>query len=85
MYTSEENLNAPPTFKEMFIISTDTLRGRKIDQALPETWNDHPPLFKIQQQKLPRRIWQRLPQNDEEGHEDENLLKEVRSQRGVFF
>ena len=31
----------------MFIISTDTLRGRKFDQKLPTEWRDKPPLFDV--------------------------------------
>lgn len=38
---------APPGLKEMFINSTDTLRHRELDQTIPETWNDRPPLFDV--------------------------------------
>ena len=80
METSNEDL--PPRLAEMFINSTDTLRHREINQKIPETWNDRPPLFEINESpKKSSFLWtaqnnQPAKENAAE-QEDPNLLKGV--------
>ena len=58
----------PPGLSEMFINSTDTLRHREINQAIPNTWNDRPPLFFAGRPKRRNFLW-----NKEENPEAENV------------
>ncbi|MGK3740586.1 MAG: hypothetical protein ACI8RD_009671 [Bacillariaceae sp.] len=85
MTTSVDNNNEialpvsdqPPGLSEMFINSTDTLRQREINQKIPETWNDRPPLFLVVS-KRQSFLW-RQPKEDTviTEQEDPNLLKGV--------
>jgi hypothetical protein len=73
----------PPGLSEMFINSTDTLRHREINQSIPNTWNDRPPLFYTGLPKRRTFLWRKDPQSpqtegDKEAEqEDPNLLKGV--------
>ena len=62
---------------EMFINSTDTLRARMIDQTIPNTWNDKPPLFRTQTTE--KRRWGRIVSQPPPAEEDPLLLKGVSS------
>jgi hypothetical protein len=66
----EGNNEMPPNLMDMFINSTDTLRGRMINQSMPSTWNDHPPLFEVPDDRRRRRGTEQL-------EEDPVLLKGV--------
>jgi hypothetical protein len=72
-----EDPDMPPPLMEMFINSTDTLRGRMVAQSMPPTWNDRPPLFRIESNKNRMRGWRRAPPAEEKD-EDPVLLKGVR-------
>ena len=86
---AEETLSQsdlPPGLGEMFINSTDTLRHREINQKIPETWNDRPPLFAINPSSQRRTFlgWNRKASRSEDDlspteQEDPNLLKGVSS------
>jgi hypothetical protein len=73
----------PPGLTEMFINSTDTLRQREINQSIPHTWNDRPPLFYTGLPKRRTFLWRKDPQfpqaegDNEAEQEDPNLLKGV--------
>mmetsp|Transcript_6995 Transcript_6995/g.17102 ORF Transcript_6995/g.17102 Transcript_6995/m.17102 type:complete len:689 (+) Transcript_6995:303-2369(+) len=49
----------PPGLSEMFINSTDTLWHREINQAIPNTWNDRPPLFFTGRPKRRNFLWRK--------------------------
>ena len=78
---SRLDTDLPPGLGEMFINSTDTLRHREINQKIPETWNDRPPLFAIGPPSQKRSFLWRKPQSEEDVartvQEDPNLLKGV--------
>jgi hypothetical protein len=84
MTTSVDNNNGtalpvsdqPPGLSEMFINSTDTLRQREINQKIPETWNDRPPLFLVVSKKQ-SFLWRQKEDTDITEQEDPNLLKGV--------
>ena len=67
----------PPPLMDLYISSTDTLRGRLIDQTMPASWNDRPPLFKVE--KNEKRLW-RIATREGECVEEEDpaSLKDVR-------
>ena len=73
----------PPGLSEMFINSTDTLRSRELDQSIPTTWNDKPPLFYSGKPKRKSFLWRNeQPPPGTQGandldQEDPNLLKGV--------
>ena len=74
----------PPGLSEMFINSTDTLRHREINQEIPNTWNDRPPLFFTSRPKRRNFLWRKDNVSSEAEHvddaeqeEDPNLLKGV--------
>ncbi|KAG7368358.1 TLD domain containing protein [Nitzschia inconspicua] len=70
------SFDAPPGLTEMFINSTDSLRHRSINQKIPPSWNDHPPLFVINVPSRTRPYLWRKPQEDlVTEKEDPNLLK----------
>ena len=72
----------PPGLSEMFINSTDTLRHREINEAIPNTWNDRPPLFYVGRRRRDF-LWRRdrgspeAENADDVKQEDPNLLKGV--------
>jgi hypothetical protein len=75
--------HTPPGLTDMFITSTDSLRHRTINQKLPPTWKDRPPLFEMNipssYSRLPS-LWRKPPPPEEnvtERQEDPNLLKGV--------
>jgi hypothetical protein len=68
----------PPPLMDLFINSTDTLRRRQINQKMPATWNDKPPLFQIATQQR-RRFWRAPQEAQVTEEEDPNLLKGVSS------
>jgi hypothetical protein len=75
--------DTPPGLTDMFITSTDSLRHRTINQKLPPTWKDRPPLFPVNvpssYSRLPY-LWRKPPPQDDpvsEKQEDPNLLKGV--------
>jgi hypothetical protein len=72
--------DAHPSLMDMFINSTDTLQKRQINQKMPNTWNDRPPLFQIVPPQR-RRFWGRAQSLEEKAapteEEDPNLLKGV--------
>mmetsp|Transcript_13707 Transcript_13707/g.15253 ORF Transcript_13707/g.15253 Transcript_13707/m.15253 type:complete len:693 (+) Transcript_13707:100-2178(+) len=65
----------PPDLSEMFINSTDTLRKREINQKIPETWNDRPPLFDVITSKRQSFLWRQPKEDTVTEQEDPNLLK----------
>jgi hypothetical protein len=73
----------PPGLSEMFINSTDVLRNREINHAIPNTWNDRPPLFYVDRPKRKNFLWRKGPESPEAAsandteEEDPNLLKGV--------
>ena len=71
------NNDAPPDLSEMFINSTDTLRKREINQKIPETWNDRPPLFDVITSKRQSFLWRQPKEDTVTEQEDPNLLKGV--------
>lgn len=76
----EEDINLPPGLSEMFINSSDSLRHREINQKVPETWNDRPPLFAVAPPAQRRGfIWRKSQTTgssaDKVYNEDPNLLK----------
>jgi hypothetical protein len=79
-----EDPDIPPPLMEMFINSTDTLRGRTVSQSMPPTWNDRPPLFSIESNTTKLRGWRRAPP-PEEKEEDPVLLKGVRVDLGFSY
>jgi hypothetical protein len=85
MTTSADNNNdtalpvsdQPPGLSEMFINSTDTLRQREINQKIPETWNDRPPLFLVISKRQSGFLWRQKEDTAITEQEDPNLLKGV--------
>mmetsp|Transcript_568 Transcript_568/g.1256 ORF Transcript_568/g.1256 Transcript_568/m.1256 type:complete len:687 (-) Transcript_568:2395-4455(-) len=74
--------DVPPGLSEMFINSIDTLRHREINQAIPNTWNDRPPLFFGSSKPIRRSFLFKKNSPQKEGadektekQEDPNLLK----------
>ena len=67
----DADFDMPPPLMNMFIVSTDTLRGRKFDQRLPTEWKDRPPLFDVK--NTDKRRWRQQEQKEE----DPILLKGV--------
>ncbi|KAL3925481.1 MAG: hypothetical protein SGILL_000373 [Bacillariaceae sp.] len=66
----------PPSLMEMFINSTDSLRHRSINQKIPATWSDKPPLFEINVPSKSRTSFFGRPKQDRVTEdEDPNLLK----------
>mmetsp|Transcript_27321 Transcript_27321/g.74738 ORF Transcript_27321/g.74738 Transcript_27321/m.74738 type:complete len:702 (+) Transcript_27321:258-2363(+) len=73
----------PPGLSEMFINSTDSLRHREINQKIPETWNERPPLFApCPNSKRRGFLWRKTTESAEDEDSDEkehtenpNLLK----------
>jgi hypothetical protein len=70
--------DVPPGLTDMFINSSDSLRHRTINQKIPPTWNDRPPLFET---KVPSRtrpyLWRKPQEDNITEKEDPNLLKGV--------
>ena len=84
----DNNNDLPPPLTDMFINSTDTLQRRKINQKIPSTWNDHPPLFPVS--KPQRRLFGRSQQQQQREQaatkeEDPILLKGVSAIIGFKF
>ena len=73
--------DVPPGLKEMFINSVDTLRHREINQSIPNTWNDRPPLFYVGTPGIRRSFsWKKERDSakaSDTQQEDPNLLKGV--------
>jgi hypothetical protein len=70
--------DAPPSLMQMFINSTDALRHRGINQKIPPTWNDRPPLFEINVPSKRRPyLWGKPAEDHVTEQEDPNLLKGV--------
>ena len=66
----------PPALSDMFINSIDTLRNRTINQKIPLTWNDKPPLLQVSTSKRQSFLW-RHSTEDIVQEEDQKLLKGV--------
>lgn len=67
---------APISLSKMAIGSVDTLRGTALDQRIPETWNDQPPLLSYHTNTRPRST------RGQTVTEDSALLKAV-VRRGI--
>ena len=75
---AQQQYDAPPGLNDMFINSSDSLRHRSINQKIPSTWNDKPPLFEL---NIPSRsrpyLWRKPKEDHVTEEEDPNLLKGV--------
>jgi hypothetical protein len=76
--------DTPPSLTDMFITSTDSLRQRTINQKIPPSWSDRPPLFAAKiPSSFPRLpyLWRKPPPQEDPismpQEEDPNLLKGV--------
>lgn len=71
--------DTPPALLNMFINSTDTLKGRMFDQSISTEWNDKPPLFDPRPAEPRSRIgnFLRGPPEPPKKEEDPVLLKGV--------